>query len=160
MDIAIRNMWVKGTVFLSAFAVCVTAYLLPDKSHFEQLKYIYQALLIGLLFAEYGRERLIHSFIAFTIVTWIYIAPYKAQTDLVSIIIEIILLALLYRRWKYYFMLNLLNILVIANAVYGLLKELSGWGEDYIILDWVAGGITILILFIALTKMLFRNAKQ
>ena len=160
MDIAIRNIWIKGTVFIAAFAVCVTAYILPDKSHFDQLKYLYQALLIGLLCAEYGREKLIQSFIAFTIVTWIYIAPYKAQTDLVSIIIEIMLLSILYMRWKLYFVLNMLNILVIANAGYGLLKELSGWGEDYIILDWVAGGVTILILFIAFTKMLFRNAKQ
>lgn len=160
MEIAIRNIWLKASVFITAFAVCVAAYMLPDKSHFDQLKYLYQILLIGLICAEYGRSKILQCFLAFTICTFIYISPYKASTDLVSIIIEIMLLGILYAKWKEYFMLRLLNIIVIVSAGYGLLKEITGYSDRYTITDTIMGILTVLTLTIILTIMLFRNAKQ
>jgi hypothetical protein len=154
------NTVAKSAILIASFATCVMAYIMDDKTYFDLMKFIWQASLIGLIFAEYGLSRVIPLFIMFTVCLGIYLLPYKYYTDLPSLVIENGLIIALFNKYKHDDRLKIITSLILLSGLYGLVKEVLGYGCDNMLYDIVIGSFTVMTMIIFYIILLFEPHKE
>lgn len=150
----------KSAVLMSAFATCVMAYVMEDKTYFDLMKLIWQLALIGLIYAEYGRERILPIFILLTVCLGIYLLPYKRWTDLPSLVIENGLIFTLYQKYKHDYRLKIVTSLILLSALYGLIKEVLGYGCENLVYDIMIGSFTVMTMIIFYIILILEPHKE